>query len=373
MMRLDEISILNFKNIAEAEISFCPGINCLIGDNGMGKSNMLEGVYYLSMMRSFLRLPDSEVIRHGQGQMMLRGRYTLESGLTDSVSVGYEPPRRKVLRRGGKELPRLSAHIGTLPVVLIAPQDQSLIIGAPAERRTLMDTVLSQGDAVYLEHLMAYNRALQQRNAALRAERTDRLLIQGLNAALTASAAYIMSARAAWVQELLPSFTKYYDAIATRAETPQMTYQPSVASDALADELDRNYERDRVIGHTTVGPHRDDLGLSLGGYDLRRLGSQGQMKTYTVALRLAIFHYLHRATGQRPLLLMDDIFDKLDAERVEGIIRMVSAENDAEDSFGQIFITDTGREHIDAILRKVGGPYLLMNVADGRYTTLSKA
>ena len=167
-MRLDHISILNFKNIAEAEIDFCEGVNCLVGANGMGKSNMLEAVYYLSMTRSFLRLPDTEVMRHGSQAMMVRGDYTTDSGRNEQVSIGYSPERRKVLRRGGKEYRRMSAHIGTLPVVLVSPQDHFLITGSPEERRRLMDTVISQADAAYLSQLIRYNKALQQRNSLLR-------------------------------------------------------------------------------------------------------------------------------------------------------------------------------------------------------------
>lgn len=368
-MRLNHISILNFKNIAEADIDFCPGANCLVGANGMGKSNMLEAVYYLSMTRSFLRLPDSEVMRHDSGGMMVRGDYTLDSGRDEQVSIGYSPDRRKVLRRGGKEYRRMSAHIGTIPIVLVSPQDHFLITGSPEERRRLMDTVISQADATYLAHLIRYGKALQQRNSMLRQGMTDPILTEGVESQMEEYAAAIHQGRCNLTEALREPFVRYYRAIAGGDETPGLEYASVLNGSTLREALGRTRVKDAILGYTSEGVHRDDMTLLLDGRDLKRLGSQGQMKTYTVALRMAIFDYLHARTGSSPLLLLDDIFDKLDAGRVQNIMEVVSA----SDVFGQIFITDTGREHIDRILECLPGEYLLLDVDHGKYSTIKQS
>lgn len=362
-MWLKQISILNFKNIAETTVDFSPGVNCLVGANGMGKSNMLEAVYYLSMTRSFMRLPDSEVIRHGSEAMMVCGEYALDSGRDETVSIGYAPPRRKTLKRGGKEYKRMSAHIGSLPIVLISPQDHFLITGTPEERRRLMDTVIAQADTSYLQALIQYAKALQQRNSMLRAGMSDPLLTESIEMTMATAASTIYSARKQWVEDISRPFASYYAAIAGHDEKPALEYSSILAEMPLAQALARNREKDAILGHTSVGPHRDDLHMLLAAHDLRRLGSQGQMKTYTIALRLAVFEYLHERKGTAPLLLLDDIFDKLDASRVQNIMQVVSSAQ----CFGQIFITDTGRQHIDNILECVQSPYKLFEVNEGIY------
>lgn len=365
-MRIDSVSIVNFKNIAGAGLDFSPAINCVVGANGMGKSNLLEAVYYLSMTRSFLRLPDSEVLRHGAPSMLVKGEYVLDGGTREEVSIGYDPERRKVLRKGGKEYKRMSSHIGSLPLVLASPADTFLITGAPEERRRLMDTAISQADGAYLRHLMIYSKALMQRNASLKAGITDPILLEGIEAQMTASGAAIIEARARWAATMSAPFEHYYSAVAGTEECPALIYRPSREVERFADALRETRVRDAVIGHTSVGPHRDDLALSLSGFDLKRLGSQGQMKTFTIALRLALHRWLRECTGTVPLLLLDDIFDKLDAGRVANILRLVNEEQTA-----QTFITDTGREHIDALLRSTPGPYLLLEAEGGAYKTLN--
>lgn len=368
-MWLSNISILNFKNITEACVDFCEGVNCLVGANGMGKSNMLEAIYYLSMTRSFLRLPDSEVIRRGAEAMMVKGRYELGEGRAESVNIGYAPPRRKVLKRAGKEYKRLSEHIGTLPVVLISPQDHFLITGAPEERRRLMDTVISQADSLYLEALIRYEKALSQRNSMLRAGMADPLLMEGIEMQMEQEADVIYAARSRWVSEIAAPFRRYYLAIAGKDEAPALRYSSALEGLSLRQALDRVRRKDEALGYTTAGPHRDDVQMLLSDRDLRRFGSQGQMKTYTIALRMAIFEYLQARRGVRPLLLLDDIFDKLDAARVANIMQVVSE----SECFGQIFITDTGRENIDAILERVPGPFRLFETREGEYTLLKSS
>ncbi len=366
-MRIDRISIVNFKNIAEASLQFSPSINCVVGANGMGKSNLLEAIYYLSMTRSFLRLPDSEVLMHDAPSMLIKGEYSLDSGSEEQVSIGYEPPRRKVLRKGGKEHKRMSEHIGTLPLVVASPADAFLITGAPEERRRLMDAAISQADGAYLRHLLIYNRALTQRNASLKAGITDPILLDGIESQLVAAGSAIIEARQRFTRTMAEPFIHFYACVSGGAEQPALSYRPSREADKLAASLAETRMRDSIVGHTTVGPHRDDLELTLSGYDLRRLGSQGQMKTYTIALRLALHRWMRECTSVTPLLLLDDIFDKLDAARVSNILELVSAEQ-----LGQTFITDTGREHIDSLLRQTSAPYLLLEARNGAYSTLSQ-
>lgn len=368
-MWLREISILNFKNIEEARVEFCPGLNCLVGDNGQGKSNLLEAIYYLSMTRSFLRLPDAEVMRRGASSMLVRGDYELGSGRSDSVSIGFAPPRRKVLRRGGKEYRRMSVHIGTLPVVLVSPRDHFLVTGGPEERRRLMDTVISQGDPLYLEALISYEKAVASRNSLLRAECSDSLVLEAVEARMEQAASVIETARVDWTHTIAGPFRRYYSAIASVPEVPALDYAPARGDIPLRDALSRELRRDLALGYTTVGPHRDDLHMTLDGADLRRSGSQGQIKTFTVSLRLAIYEYLRSCRNVRPLLLLDDIFDKLDASRVGSIMTLVSE----SDRFGQIFITDTGRRRTDAILERISAPSRLFETRHGAYSLLKNA
>lgn len=365
-MWLRNISILNFKNIREASVEFCSGINCLVGANGMGKSNMLEAVYYLSMTRSFLRLPDSEVLRRGSQAMSVRGEYDYGEGRTDSVNIGFMPPRRKTLRRSGKEEKRMSAHIGLFPVVLVSPRDHNFIIGSPEERRRLMDMVISQGDNTYLEALIRYGKALTSRNSMLRAGMTDPLLMESVEQQMEREAELIFNRRTEWVENMSAPFLKYYNRIAGSEETPALAYKSVLDKSTLRQALDATRAKDAALGYTTAGVHRDDLQMLLDSCELKHFGSQGQMKTYTISMRLAVYECLNSSRGVRPILLLDDIFDKLDASRVSNIMNIVST----SDTFGQIFITDTGRENMDAVLESTTGDKRLFHVSAGEYTLI---
>ncbi|MCM1005597.1 MAG: DNA replication and repair protein RecF [Prevotella sp.] len=366
-MWLKNISILNFKNIREAEVEFCAGVNCLVGANGMGKSNLLEAVYYLSMTRSFLRLPDAEVLRRGAEAMSVRGEYAMDADRNESVSIGYVPPRRKTLRRSGKEERRMSAHIGLFPIVLVSPQDHYVVTGGPDERRRLTDMVISQADGFYLEALIRYGKALTARNSMLKQGVTDALLMEGIEQQLVREAQTIYERRSLWADSMREPFCHYYRGIAGVDEAPSLEYESIMGSKSLMQALDEARARDGILGYTSVGIHRDDLSMKLGGRELRHFGSQGQIKTFTIALRLAVYECLNKRRGVKPLLLLDDIFDKLDASRVANIMQVVG---DSE-VFGQIFITDTGRENMDAVLSSFTGEKRLFEVADGEYKPIS--
>lgn len=363
-MQLTHLHITNFKNIAEADLSFSPNINALLGDNGMGKSNLLDAIYYLSFCKSFTSLPDAGIVRSGESFAMMQGDY-LRRGMEEQVAFGYAAGKRKSFKRGGKEYSRLSQHIGVFPLVLVSPADMELVTGGAEGRRRFIDMLISQTDPTYLNHLIRYNGALQQRNRLLRDHVADPNLYMAVEMTMEMSAEYITSARRDITGRLRDIFAKHYRDIARTAETPQAEYRSALDQSGrrFCELLDESRRKDEIIGHTTVGPHRDDLELTLDGMAVKSTASQGQSKTFTIALRLAQYEFMHEATGMRPLLLLDDIFDKLDSNRVANIIEIVN-----RDIFGQIFITDTNRDHLDSIMSAMtGAEYSLWNVEGGKF------
>lgn len=363
-VQLTRLHITNFKNIAEADLSFSPNINALLGDNGMGKSNLLDAIYYLSFCKSFTSLPDAGIVRAGETFTMMQGDY-LRRGTEEQVAFGYAAGKRKSFKRGGKEYSRLSQHIGLFPLVLVSPADMELVGGGTECRRKFIDMLISQTDATYLNHLIRYNSALQQRNRLLRDHIADPNLYIAVEMTMEMSAEYITNARREITQRLRDTFIRHYRDIARTQETPGIEYRSALdmSGRRYCELLDESRRRDEIVGHTTTGPHRDDLELSLDGMAVKNTASQGQSKTFTIALRLAQYEFMHEATGMRPLLLLDDIFDKLDSRRVANIVEIVN-----RDIFGQIFITDTNRDHLDSIMSAMtGADYNLWNVSSGKF------
>lgn len=349
-MILQALNISQFKNIRQAQLEFSPKINLFLGLNGVGKSNLLDAVYLLSLTKSYTGAPDQSLITKGEEFFMLRGEY-LRRDTPETLTCGLKEGGRKSLRRGDKAYRRVSDHIGAFPLVLSAPADLELATGAPECRRRFIDNVISQSDPIYLDNLLRYNRALEQRNSLLRQQISDPILYESLEIPMAETAEFITRRRTEFVGELSQLFDQYHSVITDSADPVTITYQSAMADgSSLAQLFEQNRQRDIIVHHTSAGPHRDDLDLQLHGMPLRRTASQGQAKSYTVALRLAQYHFLRQATGITPLLLLDDLFDKLDAQRVHRIIDLVSRPD-----FGQIFITDTGREHmaIDAALWQV--------------------
>lgn len=365
-MTLDNIEILNFKNIPGAKIKFSPGVNCLVGLNGMGKSNLLDAIHMLSMARPMGSLTDSALIRHGEEMMLVKGDFNTDAGGTDTISCGIAKGKRKSLKRNGKEYAKFSEHIGNYPIVISTPDDSRIVSGSGEERRKLMDMVISQADPTYLGALIKYNRALENRNKMLRAGVKDPILYESIENALEESAAIIHKARKEWIEEISPLVEEIYSRISSGHEKTDINYKSSLNSASMKEVLDSHRAKDQILGFTSAGVHRDDMESSLNGHSLRSLGSQGQLKTFAVALRLAIYKYLKEHKGVTPLLLLDDIFDKLDAQRVENIMKEVSKPGE----FGQIFITDTNRKHLDDILSGITGPKTLLNVKEGEFTPI---
>lgn len=372
-MILRKLSILNYKNICEATLELSPKMNCFIGHNGVGKTNLLDAVYYLSFCRSASNPVDSQVIRHDAPFCMIEGVYTEHSDSADVsdgsdyseiISVGMKRGVKKHFKRNKKEYKRLSEHIGLIPLVMVSPSDTLLIEGVSEERRRLMDMVIAQYDRQYIEHLNRYNTALTQRNTLLRkAEEVpyDPSLMQIWEEQMAFEGEHLYHCRQAFVDELTPVFQEYYQQISQHREEVSLHYVSHCQRGALLDVIQRDRMKDLAVGYSLHGVHRDDLEFSLAGHQMKREGSQGQNKTYVIALKLAQFEFLKRtASKTTPLLLLDDIFDKLDADRVEQIVRLVSSDN-----FGQIFITDTNRDHLDKILRSSALDYKIFHVEDG--------
>ena len=362
-MILRSIDITNLKNIERAQLDFSPKVNALLGDNGMGKSNLLDALHLLSFTKSFTGAPDQMLIRSGEDFAIVRGEYT-RLGTDEEILAGLQRGRRKSFKRGGKEYKRISAHIGLLPLVMVSPADMDLINGSGEERRRFMDMVISQTDPRYLDAAVRYAHLLEQRNRLLRDGAADAALFEAIDYQMDGAAGYMAARRHEWTAELRGIFARYYRAISGTDEQADITLTSHLTPGGrpLSELLRERFARDCAVRHTSAGPHRDDLEMTLSGMPVRRTASQGQCKTFTIALRLAQYEFLSRACGMAPLLLLDDIFDKLDAGRVGRIITTVGA-----DTFGQIFITDTNRRHLDEIVAFMGADHRLWSVDGGRF------
>ena len=361
-MWLKRISILNYKNLEQVDLAFSRKMNCIIGRNGMGKTNLMDAVYYLSFCKSATNPIDSQNICHDQDFFVVQGFYETDDGDPEEVYCGLKRRQKKQFKRNKKEYTRLSDHIGLIPLVMVSPADSLLIAGGSEERRRFMDVVISQFDREYLDALIRYNKALLQRNTLLKAEvEPEEELMAVWEEAMAASGEVVYRKRREFIDEFIPVFQSYYSYISQGREQVSLAYESHAAEGNLLELLAASRQRDRIMGYSLKGVHKDDLIMQLGDFPIKREGSQGQNKTYLIALKLAQFEFLKRTgSGTTPLILLDDIFDKLDASRVEQIVKLV-----AGDSFGQIFITDTNRDHLDKILKKIEGDYKLFEVDNG--------
>lgn len=364
-MILKDISIINYKNLRAVNLQLSPKMNCLIGHNGSGKTNFLDALYYLSFCRSAYNPIDSQLITHEQDFFVVEGNYLSEGGDTENVYCGMKRGQKKQFKRNKKAYKRLSQHIGFIPLVLVSPADAALIDGGSEERRRLMDMVIAQCDAAYIDALTRCNKALQQRNALLRMEaEPDLTLLELWEQEMAEQGEIVYAKRAAFVEAFIPVFQNIHQRIAGTAEKVSLRYTSHCQRGNLLEVIRKDRHKDRAVGYSLHGVHRDDLEMLIEGYQLKREGSQGQSKTYALAMKLAQFDFLKRtASHTTPLLLLDDIFDKLDSQRVERIVQLVSGDN-----YGQIFITDTNREHLDRILQAGATDYRLFYVDNGEIT-----
>ena len=348
-MYLDELHILNYKSIREAQLHFADKLNCFVGLNGQGKTNILDAVYLLSFTKSAYNAIDSLNITHGEEMAMVQGVYQ-ESGEPITITCGMKRGQKKQFRNGKKDYKRMVDHIGLLPLVMVSPQDGRLIEDGSDERRRFLDVVISQHNKEYLNRLNTYNVLLKQRNALLKEEdekeavcqcRDISSLLEVYELQMVPQAEYIYHERSRFVEQFIPLFQEIYSELSGDAEQVSLRYISQLQDRDLAEAYVRTRERDRILGWTSQGIHKDEIEMLLGDYPLKRVGSQGQQKTYLLAMKLAQALYLGK-----PILLLDDIFDKLDSERVARIVRLVNS-----DRFGQIFITDTDRQHLTDLLR----------------------
>lgn len=361
-MYLERLFLMNYRNICQADLTLSPKINCFVGDNGMGKTNFLDAVHYLSFCKSSLNPCDSQTLRHGSDCMMLHGTYRTDAGDSIEISCQLKNPGRKQFLKSGKEYRKFSDHIGLIPLVLISPDDVELITGGSDERRRFMDVVISQYDKEYLGHLIDYNKALTQRNALLKAENEpDDEQFAVWETVMERHAVSIYERRKEFIGRLIPVFQEMSSTIGNGREQVSLSYSSHAERGPLAAMLKEWRAKERVVGYTLHGIHKDELEMTLDGYPIKREGSQGQNKSYLIALKLAQYIYLSDACrGRRPLLLLDDLFDKLDANRVRNILGLVSG-----DSFGQIFITDVSRNHIDEMVGMLSEDFKLFTVENG--------
>jgi len=365
-MIIARISILNFKNIEEADLLFSSKMNYLFGNNGMGKTNLLDALFYLSFTKNHTNLLDSQLIRHEEDFCILQGYYQ-DNDAREEIYCGIKHKQRKIFKRNKKEYERLSEHIGLIPMVMISPADTDLIQGGSVERRKFVDMIISQCDKDYLRLLIHYNKVLQQRNSLLkeRAVLPDNSLFDILDEQLSSDGEIIYQKRKEFISAFSPIFQKYYQAIGNGCESVDLQYDSNQNTLPLSNALKEKRDIDKILGYTSIGIHKDDFLFLLGEHLIRKTGSQGQNKTYLIALKLAQFQFLLQKNTSTPILLLDDIFDKLDANRVERIIQLVT-----QDEFGQIFVTDTNRKYLDEILSGLEHDYKLFQVEEGKIKEL---
>lgn len=354
-MYLRKLSLINYKNLAHQVFDFECKINCFVGGNGVGKTNVMDAIYCLSFAKSYFNSVAVQNIRHGEDFFMLEGHY-LADEREEQILYSLKRGQKKMIKRNGKPYDKLSDHIGKFPLVIISPADRDLIVEGSDARRKFIDGVISQQNRGYLEALIAYNKTLVQRNALLKffaANRTfDSQNLQVYDEQLDFYGTRIFHERDAFLQTFVPIFKERYSTMTNAQEQVNLRYKSQLHEGALLDLLHASREKDRVLQHTSVGVHKDDLRFKIEGHPIKKFGSQGQQKSYLIALKLAQFDFIKKASNRSPLLLLDDVFDKLDAERVSRLIRLVN-----HDDFGQIFITDTHAERTEEVVKSINRSY----------------
>jgi DNA replication and repair protein RecF len=343
-MVLKQLSLVNFKNYSDVALHFSPKMNCLVGNNGMGKTNILDAIHYLSFCKSFFNPVDSQNIKHGEGFFVIQGSYS-RNGEDSEVYCGQKRNQKKIFKHDKKEYERLSEHIGMYPLVMISPADAEIINGTSEVRRKFIDGIISQYDKVYLEKLIAYNQVLKQRNALLKqfweSRSFDTVTLEIWDEQLIIHGKGILQIRLDFLREFIPLFNKHYAYISESREQVSVEYESSIGEKDYKTAIITAMERDRVLHYTTVGPHKDDMDFTINGFSLKKFASQGQQKSFLLALKLAQFEFIKNKKNTKPLLLLDDVYDKLDEARFRKLIELVSG-----DDFGQVFITDTHPDRI---------------------------
>ena len=362
---LEKIVISDFRNIQLQEIEFSPNVNCISGNNGEGKTNLLDAIYYLSMTKSAFATSDRFNFRHGTDEFSLLGTYRMENGLSSRFSLKASLKGEKKLRRDDKPYNKISEHIGRLPVVMVSPADISLVSESGEERRRFVNSVLSQLDPEYMAAMQQYNRLLQQRNKMLKDFDVDRSLLEVIDMRMSALAEPVYQARKRFVEDLLPVVSEYYRLVSGDSEQVCIEYDSELSKASLDQLLEASFDKDCAMKFTTSGIQRDDFIFTMNGHPIRRFGSQGQQKSFLVALKFAQYEIMKNNYGFAPILLLDDVFDKLDMSRISNLLQMV-----ASNDFGQIFITDSNKVRMAGIVDKITRDRAYLDTVKGTFSRI---
>lgn len=362
-MWLKNLTLLNFKNYNAADLSFSKTVNAFVGNNGAGKTNLLDAIHYLCLCKSYFNPIDSQQIKAGEELFLVQGDFDRDDK-KEKISCGLKRNHKKSFKRNKKEYDKLADHIGLFPVVMISPYDINLIMDGSEERRKFIDNVISQTDSKYLDELIIYNKHLLNRNALLKqiaVTRTlDVALLQILDEQLMRSGNLIFEKRKQFLLDFIPLFNKHYHFLTSDAEQVSLTYLSQLNENSFEHLLKQSLEKDRLLERTTTGIHKDELQFEIAGMPMKKFGSQGQQKSFLIALKLAQYSYLQKYKNFKPLLLLDDIFDKLDNNRIHKLMEMVSHHD-----FGQIFITDANKNRVEAVFSEIEVDIALFEVNDG--------
>jgi DNA replication and repair protein RecF len=363
-LNLEKLILTNFKNYTSERVNFSPTLNAIVGKNGMGKTNLLDAIYYLCMSKSNFSGNDRNVVQKTHDFFRLEGQFKRKEK-KEKIVVKVIPGKQKIIERNGTAYSKLADHIGLFPVVIIAPDDTSLVTEGSEARRRFLDNTLSQSDPNYLTQLMRYNKVIRQRNAALKnmaiQHRFNATLIKTYDQQLLEPAALIFEKRKSFLEKIDPIFNEFYQKIAAHQETVQFNYKSKLIENSLEELLEENLEKDRILQRTTAGIHKDDLAFHLDNSPLKQFASQGQIKSFVLALKLAQFDFLKKIKNTSPILLLDDIFDKLDSSRVKQLLDLL-----LKNDFGQIFITDTHETRVEEIVKDLKIGYKKMEIKDGQ-------
>lgn len=359
-MYLKKIAVVNYRNISTKNLLFESGINCFVGNNGVGKTNLLDAIYHLGVGKSYFNPSASQNIRHGEEFYMIEGLFERENR-EEQIVCSIKKGQKKIIKCNGKNYDRITEHIGKYPMVIISPADTDLIVDGSEVRRRFLDNVISQSDTAYLDTLIRYNRVLLQRNTILKQfalnQYVDLLTLGIYDKQLAELGQHIYQKRTQFMEAFLPVFQYQYEYLSEGKEQVSLSYESALHTTSLSELLKQNLEKDRILQYTSQGIHKDDLLFEIDGFSMKKYGSQGQQKSFLIALKLSQFEVIKQQLRVTPIFLLDDIFDKLDDKRVEKLISLVTQQH-----FGQLFITDTHYDRTESVVKKRGVPYQIFKI-----------
>ena len=362
---LEKIIISDFRNIQLQELEFSPNVNCISGNNGEGKTNLLDAIYYISMTKSAFAASDKFNFRHGTEEFSLAGTYRMENGISSRFALKMNSKGEKKIRRDDKPYQKISEHVGVLPIVMVSPADVSMVSESGEERRRFVNAVLSQMDREYMSSLQQYNRLLMQRNRMLKDMDVDRSLLEVIDMRMAALAEPVYQARRKFVEDLKPIVSEYYKTLSGGSEIVDVEYDSELSGTSLDKILASSFEKDRILKYTSAGVQRDDFIFTMNGHPIRRHGSQGQQKSFLVSLKFAQYEIMKKNYGFAPILLLDDVFDKLDMSRISNLLQMV-----ASNDFGQIFITDSNKVRMSGIVDRLTQDRAYIETVSGTFNRI---